>query len=320
MRRTASFLLAAVMLTVLLAACGNSNNNVASDVYPSGSAQSSAPAAETKTYTDYKGREVEVPVEPQRIVYIGSNPGDLLAIGVKPIGASLSVIASQVAYPDLLDGIEDVGYPYSAEKVLAMQPDLILFDDWDEAGIEPLSKIAPTVVVGLDGTFPTEERVTRIAELLGRGEAATQWFDAYEKKAKAAQEYLNLTGEETATSLLILGADLYVMGNKGLNATLYGKLGFKPAAGVQKLIDGDERFVDVSDEVLPDYIGSTIFALSDTTEETSARQTKLTDSQVWKTIPAVQEGRVYWLDSMYNFDDPITQDRLIDKIVNIMNQ
>ncbi|MGO4371158.1 hypothetical protein [Paenibacillus sp. 2TAB19] len=35
--------------------------------------------------------------------------------------------------------------------------------------------------------------------------------------------------------------------------------------------------------------------------------------------PAVKENRVFWLNSKFNYDDPITLDRLLDEIVTIMN-
>ncbi|WPQ59359.1 hypothetical protein [Paenibacillus polymyxa] len=37
----------------------------------------------------------------------------------------------------------------------------------------------------------------------------------------------------------------------------------------------------------------------------------LMNSEVWKTIPAVQNKRVYTLDSSWNFDDAITRERLL---------
>ncbi|MEK5031105.1 ABC transporter substrate-binding protein [Paenibacillus sp. FSL R7-0302] len=317
-----------LLFTLILASCGQPDNTAASTpttpaatnqptLAPEASPAAVTEAAATRKYTDYKKREVEIPADPQKIVYVGSNPGDLLALGIKPAGASLSVIGTQVAYPDLLEGIEDIGYPFSAEKILALSPDLIIFDDWDETGIEALSKIAPTVVVGLDGTFPTEERVRQLADLFGRTEAADRWFNDYKTKVASVKKQLNLTEGDTATSLLVLGSELYIMGGKGLNETLYGQLGFKPAEGVQKLVDAGERFVTISDEVLPQYIGKHMFLLTDTSSKTAARQSALMDSGLWKAIPAVKEGRVYTFDSKYNFDDPITLDRLLDEIAGI---
>lgn len=316
-----------LILTLILAACGQSDNTNNAD--PSAAAVTESPAASpaateaaatTRLYTDYKKREVEIPTDPQHIVYVGSNPGDLLALGIKPAGASLSVIGTQVAYPDLLEGIEDIGYPFSPEKIVALSPDLIIFDDWDETGIEALSQIAPTVVVGLDGTFPTEERVRQLAELFGRTEQADKWFNNYKTKVASVKKQLNLTEGDTATSLLVLGSELYIMGGKGLNETLYGQLGFKPAEGVQKLVDAGERFVTISDEVLPQYIGKHMFLLTDTSSKTAARQSALMDSGLWKAIPAVKEGRVYTFDSKYNFDDPITLDRLLDEIAGVFSK
>lgn len=51
---------------------------------------------------------VEIPVNAKRIIFTGSDLGDLLALDVKPVGADLSIIGDQIAYPELLDGIEDV--------------------------------------------------------------------------------------------------------------------------------------------------------------------------------------------------------------------
>ncbi|QUL53135.1 ABC transporter substrate-binding protein [Paenibacillus tritici] len=318
-----------LLLAFILASCGQPDNTTTAALTaaatieatesPAASPSAAEAVATTRTYTDYKQRKVEIPANPQNIVYVGSNPGDLLALGVKPKGASLSVIGTQVAYPDLLEGIEDIGYPFSPEKILALSPDLIIFDDWDEAGIEALSQIAPTVVVGLDGTFPTEERVRQIAELFDLTAQADTWFNNYYAKVASVKKQLNLTEGETATSLLVLGSDLYIMGNKGLNETLYGQLGFKPGEGVQKLIDANERFATISDEVLTQYIGTHMFILTDTSSKTVTRQTALMDSGLWQAIPAVKEGRVYTLDSKYNFDDPITLDRLLDEIADIFS-
>lgn len=327
--------LSMLFVFLLLSACSSNENNAStadasapasslsaaspgSSASPSASLSGDANEAPTRIYTDYKGRQVEVPKNPQRIVYVGSNPGDLFAIGAKPLGATLSVIASQVAYPELLDGIADVGYPFNAEKVLELKPDLILFDDWDEEGLPQLERIAPTVIIGLAGPTPPRERVAAIADLLDKKNEADEWFKAYDAKVEQTKSRLSERNIESAVSLLLLGPDMYIMGNQGLNATLFGELGFKPADGVQKLIDKDERFIDVSNEVLPAYMGSDIFLLTDGTKETGDTQATLLDSALWKTIPAVKAGRVYTIDSKFNYDDPITLDRLLDELVSIV--
>ncbi|MCG7409585.1 ABC transporter substrate-binding protein [Paenibacillus sp. ACRRX] len=317
-KRTLVFL-CMMFIIAMLSACGAAAPPAQTSASNQPANNTDTDKAATRMFKDIQGREVEIPVAPQKVVYVGSNPGDLLAIGVKPIGATLSVIASQIAYPEMIKGITDVGYPYSQEKVLALEPDLIIFDDWDVKGLASLEKIAPTIVTGLDDATPTKDRVMLTADVLGRTEAAETWFKAYEEKAAATRNKLQLKGNETAVSLLLMGKNMFIMGNQGLNTTLYGQLGFKPSAGTQQLVDKNERFVDISSEVLPDYMGSDIFILNDSGSETMAAQNNLMDSSMWKTIPAVKQGHVYTLDSKFNYDDPITLDLLLDEIVQVMS-
>ncbi|AIQ47046.1 hypothetical protein R70723_15020 [Paenibacillus sp. FSL R7-0273] len=327
-----SLLCSTILLVLVLAACGSSANNSAGNAEASATAtpaQTAEPAAaataqasaagDSRSFTDAKGRQTDIPVHPQRIVYIGSDPGDLLALGIKPIGASLSVIGTQVAYPDLLKGIEDVGYPPSLEKIVALDPDLILFNDWDESGIESAAAIAPTVVIGEGGTY---ERLKMIATVLGMESVADLKIAEYEAKAADVKDQLKLDpgSGDTATIYLQLGKTLYVMGHQGISVSLYDMLGFKPASKVQEMIDKDERFAEISAEVLAEYAGDEVFVLGDETAETSAAVQELMEGPIWKTIPAVKNGHVYVTDSKWNFDDLITRTRLLEELPVLMSR
>lgn len=329
LRRSARFFRPLLLLTLLvlpLSACGSApvtSSSSADSSKPAGAAaknEAAAEASKTRTYTDMMKREVRIPAAPQRIVYIGSNPGDLLAIGVKPIGAALNVIATQVAYPDLLEGIEDVGYPYSLEKVASLNPDLIVFDDWDQENLPKLELIAPTVVVGEDGPVDMLERLAAIGDVTGHSAEAEDWTKQYRQKIENTRASLKLDENATASSLLLLGKSMYVMGNQGFNQTLYGRLDLTPNEHVQKLIDQDERFIDVSSERIPEYVGTEVFVLTDAEPETAATQNKLLNSAFWKTIPAVQKGRVHIMNSKWNFDDATTSERLLDELAKVINE
>ncbi len=317
-----------LILLVLLSACGsNADKNGSPGAASTASAFSSegsdkpsaSPAASpsssaaTRKITDAKGREVEIPTDPQRIVYVGSDPGDLLALGVKPIGASLSVVGSQVAYGDQLEGIADVGYPANLEKVTAQDPDLILFNDWDDQGLPPLEKIAPTVVIAENGGF---DRMLEIAGVLGKKSAADEYIAAYDEKVKQTKELLAQKGRQgkSATVVLLMGKSMYVMGHQGLSVSLYDALGYAPPAKVQSLIDADERFAEISVEVMPDYIGDELYMLKDEADETKAQAEALFTSTLWKSLPAVKNGQVHAMDSRWNFDDPVTRNLLLDEL------
>lgn len=111
-------------------------------------------AGETRSFKADNGT-VEIPVDPQRIVALGSAL-PYLSLGVEPVG--LGPKASEADLPWLSaeekranDAAADVGDPVDYEKVAGLEPDLVIVsepehvlegDKYDE---ERLQSIAPTV-------------------------------------------------------------------------------------------------------------------------------------------------------------------------------
>jgi iron complex transport system substrate-binding protein len=120
-------------------------------------AQESTPTSGTRTVDSFMG-PIEIPVNPQRIVCLGSYaPEDLIDAGVTPVGITetdLDGFAS--VYKDGLKDVPTVGTfaQPDLEKIIALKPDLILAIsvDWLVASYDDLSRIAPTVLV--DYTVP----------------------------------------------------------------------------------------------------------------------------------------------------------------------
>lgn len=304
---------------------GAGSQNAAGGSGSGKSGASDAPKAEpskpaVRSITDYTKRTIDIPTAPQKIAYIGSSPGDLFVLGIKPVGASLAVIATQIVYPELLGGIEDIGSgEISLEKLVTLEPDLILYDGvvYNEKS-QALDKIAPAVAY--DSAAPMYERLRFIADATGKKAEAEKWIAGYESKARATLERLKTNPDDTATVLLQLGKQLYVMGNRGLAVTVFDVLAFKPAPKVKEIIDQSERFVTVSNEVLPEYVGDWVFLLSNNNADTVAAKQALLDSALWKAIPAVKNGKVYAFESKWNFDDPITRERLLDELPRLMGK
>ncbi|REK77571.1 ABC transporter substrate-binding protein [Paenibacillus paeoniae] len=295
----------------ILSACGSDSKLPTSQSPHSSSA---AVENETRLYKDFSGREAVIPVRPQRVIMISDNPGDMLALGVKPIGND--VLGEPFVYKSELDGIEDIGYPHNLEKIISLEPDLILqtFDN-DAADIEvyeKMSKIAPTALYNRGaGTY---ERIREIADILGVKQSAEDWITRYESKSQKMWDRLDLKEGETATVYLRLAGRYYVMGSYSITLFLYEPRGFRPTAKVQELIDKNEYFMEISEEVLPDYAGDYIFLLSlpGTEDEKAAKE--LMESPIWNTIPAVKEGRVTVADISWNASDPITMERILDEL------
>ncbi|UKS29325.1 ABC transporter substrate-binding protein [Paenibacillus sp. HWE-109] len=316
-RRFVILLALTTLMIALVAACGT---KVEKSTLKDATEQSKAEPA-TRKITDSKGHTVVIPTQAKKIVYTGSDLGDLLALGVKPAGATLGVIAKQVAYPDLLVGIEDIGdVSANLEKVLSLEPDLILMDSggtyYKSTDYDALNKIAPTVTYD---RLPTFERLLVIGDIIGKKQVAEKWIQDFKGKVAGMKGKLTVKEGETATVFIRLGKEFYVMGNSGFSTILYDTLGYKPAPKVkQTLIDKNERFSDVSNEVLPEFAGDYLFVLTDDNEAARAAADSFTNASVFKSLKAVVNKQVYYIPTKWNFDDPITKDRLLDELPKIM--
>ena len=158
-------------------------------------------AKTTHTYKDATGAEIEVPSNPKLVVAI-QYVGDLLALGVKPQATTAYNLKS---YPAELAGVENIGdRPVNREKLLSLQPDLIITDDLDDkSDMEQLAKVAPTVFL----EFWLNEPFTHLhslAEVLGKQKEAQAWMDAYNQEVQATKERIKPYVKDGETALLLI--------------------------------------------------------------------------------------------------------------------
>lgn len=324
------------LMATLLLACGTSEktpaaepsatqagSNAAAVASPSAepTGSNTEVAAETRTYKDYVGHTVEIPVHPKRVIYSGETYGDLLALGVQAIGYPLSMGEGQV-FEDKLQGVEDVGFPINLEKTLELQPDLIIYAGTDEADFEALSKIAPTLI--FDTFAPLQERMVEIGGILGKTKEAEAWLAQYKTSEEAMWKQLKSAGMkpgETASVFTYYPGDrLFVMATTGLSQVLYGENGFKPTPAIQKVLDEGKGFEEISMEVLGQYAGDRIFILTPVADEAKQSTEKLLASPIWKSLPAVKNGYVYTQDIMKTSSDATTREWLLGEIPRLLNK
>ncbi|ANY68014.1 hypothetical protein BBD42_17175 [Paenibacillus sp. BIHB 4019] len=154
-----------------------------------------------------------------------------------------------------------------------------------------------------------------LGDIVGKQQEAEEWIASYEAKVKEVVAKLNVQTGESASVFLLLGKDFYVMGDKSFAATLYHTLGYTPAPEIQKnLIDANERFANISNELLPDFAGDWLFVLTDEDDAARAASESYAQSAIWKSIPAVKNGQVIYMPTKWNFSDPITMERLLDQL------
>lgn len=168
--------------------------------------QDASPRGETRTVVDAEGTQVEVPVEPERVVALSEATVDgLLALDITPVGISAGR-GQQGAAPYLADKAEGipivgkVGDP-NFEAVGAAKPDLIVVDGTSINNnpplLEQLRQIAPVVYTGFSGS-DWRKNLDFLAEAVNKRSEADQLVADYdarvaELKEKLAPKYADKT-------------------------------------------------------------------------------------------------------------------------------
>lgn len=316
-------------LLIVLTACGANNAQQPNEPAPPSTnqnngtqpdSQASEEAATTRTVTDWTGHALTIPAQPERVIYFGETTGDLLALGVMPIGISSSMVEG-TTFEDQLAQATDIGFPFNVEAALALQPDLIIFANSDEAQYEQIAKIGTTATFN---TFaPIEQRMATLGELLGKQQEAAAWLEQYNEQLAGMWAQLRSKGlkeGETATVFTMYpGNRLFVMAGAGLPQFLYEKDGFAPTGPVAKLIADEIGFAEISAETAVDYAGDRIFILNAVAQEAQQSMDDLRESAVWQSIPAVKNGYVYSVDIQKAGSDATSREWLIEQLPAIMN-
>ena len=331
-----------LVLCLFAAACAsNSSSNSAVQSGPASAAnengqgdESDNHASETRVFKDYMGREVTIPTHPKRIV-VNQFMGHLLVLGVKPIGATTSQTSqfeksSFLKRLGLSEGVEPVGEnAISPEKALSLSPDLIIIQDNSAADVENLDKlssIAPTVVLSF-GSKPVFELLRDIGDIVGEAEKAEAWIAGYEKKGEQYREQLaEVIPPDTTFTVMEVWPKSTIMlfGNLWGRGTfnLYNTLGLKAPPKVQDaVIDKEPSNLNISLEVLPDYIEDYVFLTVYDYEngDNDKLKKELDETPVWRNLPAVKEDHVIQVSiNDYLPGDPISLEKQMDEQVRLL--
>ncbi|REK75781.1 AraC family transcriptional regulator [Paenibacillus paeoniae] len=278
-------------LSLLLAACGGAGATLPEGAQEQTKPQqgsSDAATEQTRMYTDAIGRQVEIPVEPKKVVVV-TYGGYLLPLGMKPIGADQDVLDQ---YPDEMAGIENIGEGLgNKEKILALQPDLIIVPDYfDPASFEAYSIIAPTITVAWGGDPDVITTMKTMGDIMNRTTEAEAWIAKFEEKLETIREQIKVKIKPgtTAITFIIYNGEVLLGGKGGtLGKLVYEDFGFQMPQHLEKYTDGggvlsmeelvnrpaDYFFTQMKDNELPEM-------------------TERFSEPLYQSVPAIQEDRV----------------------------
>ncbi|MFE6795372.1 AraC family transcriptional regulator [Paenibacillus chitinolyticus] len=305
-------------LTVMLTACGGLANNggathsqVAVSASPTAIPQESEASASsgTKIVTTAFG-DVEVPAHPKRVAAI-SYLGTVLALDVQPI-ASESFLMSSPYLEGMLNVVTDVGDSF--EKLLELNPDLIITHNPRPEIVEKYQKIAPTVSVPYNQFASIQEEMLYFGDLLDRRKEAERWNEQFEKEIADIRKKVQQTVPE--------GKTLSIMQEYDKNVSLFGPksgrggrlmyeiMGLKPPTAVPEYML-KESYYKFSLEKLPEYMGDYLILT------TEASLKSLQADPIWGSLEPIRNNRVFlWTENQSWYRDPIAVKRQIKELTD----
>ena len=280
----------------LLVACGSSSKS-------ENSASADKVELSSKPKIDGFHYYGDIPKNPKRIASLSSTyTGYLLQLGFDPV----TVTSYDAKNPVLKEKVKNakVLMPEDLESIAKQKPDLIVVDASDK-NIDELKKIAPTIAIDY-GKNDYLEILNRFGQIFGKEKEADQWIaDWKSKTADIGKQLKEKLGQDvTFTVVGLYEKEIYLFGNNWGRGgeVIYKSLGFEAPQKVKDEVF-PSGYLQVSQETVSEYIGDYVLVAAEDDKTGSA----LYESDVWKSIPAVQQNHILKVDAnAFYFNDPLT--------------
>lgn len=292
------------------AANGTSPEPAGSAASPTASASGSAETEPATRIVSTAFGDVEVPRHPQRVASI-SYLGTVLALDVKPIAAETFLMSSPYI-KGMLDGVVDVGD--SLEKLLSLEPDLIITHNPNQDAIDQYKRIAPTISVPYNAFASIQEEMRYFGELLDKQEEAERWIADFEKRIKYLRDQVQsaLKPGETVSIMQEYDGTVFLFGPKSGRGgrIMYEMFETKPPADIPAHMLA-ESYYEFSLEKLTDYMGDYLILT------TASPLEQLQADPIWGKLPPIRDNRVFlWTENESWYRDPIAVYGQIENLAN----
>lgn len=259
--------------------------------------------AATRTITDAKDRQVEVPSQPVRIVALTELDLDsALALGITPVGAVNG--RGQTALPaylgDKAAGIVSVGTlaEPSLEAIVALDPDLILAGsmiEQIEALLPQLSEIAP-VVATYKPTDDWKSAFQRIATVLNQESAAATFLGEYEQRVAAIKTLLPTDEATEANVARWMPQGPVIMMPTIFSSLVLADVGITRPAAIVELAGSHGAHTDPLSLEALDLLDSEWLFLGALNPEGASAQEAALDNPLFQQLTVVQNNQVVVVD------------------------
>jgi iron complex transport system substrate-binding protein len=302
MKNKLSIVVLMCMLAVVTAACGSDKSTTAANEGERSTEQGTAAASDSNQMTiNHQLGETVINKNPEKVVVFDFGILDSLdKMGIGVMGVPQGNIPPYLSKyeSEVYENVGSLKEP-DFEKIHALNPELIIISGRQSESYEELTKIAPTIFMGIDTTNYLEsykENMTTLGEIF---EVET---DVKEELAKVEESISTLSEKAAATeknALIILAneGNISAYGPGSRFGIIHDQFGFTPA---DKAIEVSTHGQNVSFEYIleknPDYL----FVIDrGAAVEGDAGAQELLDNELMKQVSAVKEGNVVYLDPNY---------------------
>lgn len=242
--------------------------------------------------------ETVVPKTPQRVVLLGSVV-DALALGIEPEGAALSGFPQRANSDELVAILSDyttditvVGHARqpNLEKIVQLQPDLILASKGGERVYPRLSQIAPTVVIDTSsGADEWKEYVLTSATAMGKRDEAVAMIQQYEQRITQFQQAMGDRLETTVVSVARFRPDqVRVFQRNSFSGAILAEAGLLRPESQQPR---NRPYKSISLESLSAIDADVLFFMQDNPENSVLGRVQ--QHPLWSQLEVVQQQEVY---------------------------
>ncbi|MBP1989689.1 AraC family transcriptional regulator [Paenibacillus eucommiae] len=245
--------------------------------------------------------------------------GEILALGMKPVGAPKLLLASGYLRKQA-EGIEEMGMsvvtPY-LDKLAKLKPDVIL--TFDGHHYSQYAKIAPTLDVSW--SKPAFERFRLLADHLGKDKEAQAWLLSYQEKVEAARIKLAEYVKPGQTVSFFWARGLPRSFQAYYDAELfYDDLGCMAPEAVRHVqaISGHPFKSDIPVGELGKYAGDHMFVVVSRDPKSQREFRRWRQDPAWNELPAVKNNQVYLLSEDWLSEDPISRLGQLQDVVNLI--
>nr|WP_289710040.1 siderophore ABC transporter substrate-binding protein [Peribacillus butanolivorans] len=287
-----SLLLLIAMLAVVAVACGSNNEK-----------EESSPKKESAKSEEitvkHKLGETKVKTNPEKVVVFDMGTLDTLdKLGVEvaavPHDGLPEYLSKYEGTTENAGGLKEPDF----EKINEIAPDLILISGRQSDAYEELSKIAPTVYVGVDTTKymeSFEENVTLLGKIFGKEKEAAKEFASVEENITALKE--KAPTDKKGLIILASGGKVSAYGPDSRFGIIHDVFGV-PAVDdkLEVSTHGQSISFEYIAEKDPDYL----FVVDrDAVAGDGAAAKETVENDIVKNTKAYKEGNIIYLDPNY---------------------